>query len=144
MPRRWRLAIAIVASLSAFVALVAGSSLRPQFSAADLPEPAGWNHVIHYARAHPGQRENAAVGQSHSEPEHGLATGAAPAKSKTFLSMWMPRAVPTKWTTVSPHWDRLALPASFVAPGPGGATPAHFPAGPVNRDTSTLLCIIRC
>lgn len=143
MTRRWRWAIAIVAALSAFVALVAGSSLRPQFSAADLPEPPGWSHVTHHVRAHLGENQNAVVGQSNGDLEHGLATGAVPANSKTFLSMWMPRAVPTKWSVVSPHWDWFALPTSFVAPAAGGAG-ADFPAGPVNRDTSALLCIIRC
>ncbi|MCA2317164.1 hypothetical protein JF775_22985, partial [Mycobacterium sp. WUMAC-025] len=38
--RRWQLATAIVAALGVFVALIAGSSLRPQFAAATLPEPA--------------------------------------------------------------------------------------------------------
>src|SRR5580693_1284708 len=40
--RRRQLTTAIVAALSLFVALIAGSSLRPQFAAAALTEPAGW------------------------------------------------------------------------------------------------------
>lgn len=142
MSRRWRLAIAVLAALSVFVALVAGSSLRPKFSAAALPEPAAWAHVTHDARAHLGQRQYIAVGRSHGEPERGLVSGAVPMHSKTFLSMWMPRAMPTNWVAVSPYSDWSALPASFDAPG--GVAGLTAAIAPVSRDTATLLCIVRC
>jgi hypothetical protein len=144
--RRWWLAIAIIAALSVFVALVAGSSLRPQFAAAALPEPAAWIHATHDAPAHAGQRQHAAAAYSHSQPEHGFVTGPLPTNNKTFLSMWMPRAVPTNWSAASHHSDWLALPASFAASACplGGAAEAASAATPVNRDTSTLLCIVRC
>jgi len=141
MSRRWRLAIAVLAALSVFVALVAGSSLRPQFSATNLPEPAAWAHVTHDARGHLGQRQNIAVGQSHGGPERGLVSGAVPTNNKTFLSMWMPRAMPANWTAVSPHSDWSPLPSSFDTPGRAGLTIAIVP---VSRDTATLLCIVRC
>lgn len=142
LSRRWRLAIAVLVALSVFVALVAGSSLRPQFSAPAPPEPAAWAHVTHNARAHLGQRQYMDVGQSHDQPERGLVSGAVPTNNKTFLSMWMPRAMPTNWAAVSPHADWSALPASFIAPG--GATGLAFAHTPVSRDTPALLCVIRC
>lgn len=146
MARRWRLAIAIVAALSASVALVAGSSLRPQFAAAALPEPVAWTHATHDAPVHAGQGQHTGAVNSHSQLVHDFVTGALPTNNKTFLSMWMPRAVPTNWTAVSPHSDLWALPASFAAspyPRGGTARPAAA-ATPVNRDTSTLLCVVRC
>ncbi|MGD1283867.1 hypothetical protein ACKUUI_25395, partial [Mycobacterium seoulense] len=83
--------------------------------------------------------------RSHSQPGHRLGTGVAPTNNKTFLSMWMPRAVPTSWTALSPHSDWLALPASFAAPASApGAAGAASAATPANRDTPTLLCILRC
>ncbi|BBY03936.1 hypothetical protein MSEO_44350 [Mycobacterium seoulense] len=146
MTPRWRSAIAIIAALSVFVALVAGSSLRPRLAASTLPEPAAWTHVTHHLPAHVGQRPDIAAARSHSQPGHRLGTGVAPTKNKTFLSMWMPRAVPTNWTALSPHSDWLALPASFAAPAsaPGAAAGAASAATPANRDTPTLLCILRC
>ncbi|ETA93386.1 hypothetical protein O979_24275, partial [Mycobacterium avium subsp. paratuberculosis 10-4404] len=40
--RRWRPAIAVAAALGVFIALVAGSALRPACAAAALPEPPAW------------------------------------------------------------------------------------------------------
>lgn len=145
MARRWRLAIAMIAALSAFVALVAGSSLRPQFAAAALPEPAAWTHATHDAPAHAGQRQHSAAAYSHGHQVHGFVTRSLPTNNKTFLSMWMPRAVPTNWTAVSPHSDWWALPASFASACPlGGTAEAASAATRANGDTSTLLCIVRC
>lgn len=144
--RRWRLAIAVVAALSVFVALVTGSSLRPQFAAAALPEPAAWTHVIDAGPVHAGQHRPGVAAQSHSKPEHDVLTGAWPMNNKMFLSMWMPRAMPTNWPAVSPHSDWAVVPASLAPSASAPVRPdrAAYAAAPRTRDHSTLLCIVRC
>jgi hypothetical protein len=144
--RRWQMTIAIVAALSLFVALIAGSSLRPKFAAAELPEPAAWTHATHGAQAHASQVQLHPVAQPDSHLDHGYLPSTTPPKQKPFHSMWMTRDLPTSWTHLSPHW--LAMPGSFAASEfrPGGA---HFAASasaaaPADRDTLLQLCVVRC
>ncbi|OBH03432.1 hypothetical protein A5696_08225 [Mycobacterium sp. E2699] len=121
--RRWRSAIAIVATLGVFVALVAGSALRPQFAAAAPPEPAAWSQAIPDAGAH----------ASHD---------AAPTHKKPFHATWMTKDRPPAWSPVSPP---LVAQVSFAAFGfqPRGArpcAPAAIRAGP---DILTRFCVAR-
>jgi hypothetical protein len=146
--RRWQLTIAIVAALSLFVALVAGSSLRPQFSAAALPEPAAWTHGTQGVQAHPSRVQLHAVAQAIRHPEHASSAGSTPTNKKPFRNMWMTKDRPTIWTPLSPHSGWFALPASFGASEfqPGGAHRAASAsaAAPVDRDILTQLCVVRC
>jgi hypothetical protein len=146
--RRWQSTIAIVAALSLFVALIAGSSLRPEFAPTALPEPAAWTHGSHGVQGHASRVQLHPVAQPTSHLDHGFLPGTTPPNKKPFHSMWMTRDLPTSWTHLSPHW--LALPASFAASGfnPGGthwaASASASAAAPVDRDTLIQLCVVRC
>jgi hypothetical protein len=144
--RRWQLTIAIVAALSLFVALIAGSSLRPQFSAAALPGMAAWTHETHDVHEHAGQLQLHAAAQPVSLLDHGLSPGSTPTNKKPFHSMWMTRDRPTSWPHLSLQSGWLALPASFAASmfEPGGVQWAASAAAPDNRDNLTQLCVVRC
>jgi hypothetical protein len=144
--RRWQLTIAIVAALSLFVALIAGSSLRPQFSAAALPEPAAWTHGTDGVHAYAGQVQLHAGAGPISSLEHGSSPGSTPTNKKPFHSTWMTRDRPTSWTHFSPQSGCSALPASFAASEfqPGGADWAASAAAPDNRDNLTQFCVVRC
>ncbi|ORA84429.1 hypothetical protein BST29_05290 [Mycobacterium malmoense] len=144
--RRWQLTIAIVAVLSLFVAVIAGSSLRPQFSAATLPEPAAWTHAAQGVQAHAGPVQRHAAAQSISRLEHGVSSGSTPTNKKPFRNMWMTRDRPTSWIYLSPQSDWVALPASFAAPEfqPSGTLWAVSVAALDNRDTLTQFCVVRC
>jgi hypothetical protein len=138
--------IAIVSALSLFVALIAGSSLRPQLSAAELPGTAAWTHATQGVQAHAGQAQLHAAAQSVSHLEHGLSPGSTPTNKKPFHGMWMTRDRPTSWTHLSPQSGWFALPTSF---GPSRFQPddSHCAASPPardNRDNLTQLCAIRC
>jgi hypothetical protein len=140
------LTIAIVAAVSLFVALIAGSSLRPQFAAAALPEPAAWPHGTHGVQAHASHVQLHAAARPVSHLEHGSSASSTPTNKKPFHSMWMTRDRPTSWTNLSPNSGWSALPASFAASEfqPGGARWAASVAAPDNRDILTQLCVVRC
>jgi hypothetical protein len=126
--RRWQPAVAVVAALGLFTALIAGSSLRPQFSAPALPEPVAWSH----AAAH--------VDQPTSKPVN------KPVNKKPFHSMWMTQDRPQTWTRWSAQSARSLSTASFAPSvfAPGGArsrSPAYFPDG---QHLLTLLGVTRC
>jgi len=147
--RRWQPAVAVVAAFALFTALIAGSALRSQFSAAALPEPAAWSH----AAAHVDQL------QGHGSPQvtsrsAGCLCGIAPANKpvnkpvnkKPFHSMWMTQDRPQTWTRWSPQSARSASMASFAPSvfAPGGArsrSPAYLLDG---QDLLTRLCVTRC
>lgn len=137
--------IAIVAALTVFVALIAGSSLRPQFAAAALPEPAAWTHGTDGVQVHASQVQYYAVAQLISPLTQGVSPGSTPTNKKPFHSTWMTRDRPTSWISSSPQSGWLVLPASFVVSGfhPGGAHWAASTATPVNRDKLTQLCVAR-
>jgi len=140
--RRWRSAVAIVAAASLFIALIAGSSLRPQFAAAELPEPAAWSH----ASAHAGHVRLHAAAPSVSQLEQGSAVGSTPIKKKPFHSMWMTRDRPTTWHHSSTHSGWTGLPKSFAASEfkSGAAQSATFATAPGSRNILTQLCVARC
>jgi hypothetical protein len=140
------LTIAIVAALSLFVALIAGSSLRPQLAADALPEPVAWTHGARAVQAHSGQVRLHAVAQRISHLDHGFSPGSAPATKKPFHSMWMTQDRPTSWISLPSQSGWAALPASFAASEfqPGSAHWAASARDPVNRDILTQFCIVRC
>jgi hypothetical protein len=140
------LTIAIGAALSLFVALIAGSSLRPQLAAAAPPEPAAWTHGTQGVPAHASQVQLHAAAQPISHLDHGISPGSTPTNKKPFQSTWMTRDRPAGWTHLSLQSGWLALPTSFAAPEfqPGGAHWAASAPAPDNRDTLTQLCVVRC
>jgi hypothetical protein len=140
------LTIAIVAALGLLVALIAGSSLRPQFAAAALPEPAAWTHGTQGVQAHASQVPRLAAAPTISHLGHGFSPGTKPTNNKPFHSTWMTQDRPASWNCMSPQSDWLPLPASFAATEfqHGGAHWAISAAVPVNRDTLAQLCVVRC
>lgn len=130
--------IAIAAAASLFVALIAGSSLRPRFAAASLPEPAAWTHGSDAIQPSAAHRT--------SHLDHGMSAGSRPADKKPFHSMWMTRARPTNWAPLSLQLDWLALPASFVASQfqAGGAPWAAPATAAITRDILALVRVVRC
>jgi hypothetical protein len=144
--RRWRLTIVIVAALSLFVALVAGSSLRPNFAAAELPEPAAWTHGTQHVASHPSQLQLHTAAQSISHLKAGALPSSMPVKQKPFRGTWMTHDRPTSVIRCAPPSVWLALPASFAASGlqQGSAHGAASAATPVERDMLADLCVIRC
>ncbi len=133
MTRRWRPAIAIVAALGAFVALVAGSALRSQFAAAALPEPAAWSAGIPLAGAHAGQGQLRTPGP------------AAPTGKKPFHSTWMTKDRPPTPSRLAPPSVGSPLPVSFAALGfqPCGAQPRAPATVAADPDILTRLCVAR-
>ncbi|OBI17851.1 hypothetical protein A5713_19295 [Mycobacterium sp. E2497] len=142
MTRRRRSIVAVVSALSLFVALIAGSSLRPQFAAGTLPEPAAWTQQTQSAQTQAGHAR-ADAAQTISRADHGPATGSTSTDKKPFHSMWMTRDRPISWPPMTHQGGWLALPTSFAAaePPPVRVAPA---AVPDHRDNSTRLCVIRC
>ncbi len=136
----------MVAALSLFVALIAGSSLRPQFAAAALPEPAAWTHGTSGVHAHANLVQLHAAAQPISYLDNYFSQGSTPMNKKPFHSMWMTRDRPTSWPPSSPQSGWLALSAPFAASEfqPRGAQWAEPAAAPVNRDMLTQLCVTRC
>ena len=136
----------MVAALSVLVALIAGSSLRPQLAAAALPEPAAWTHGTQGVQAHASQVQLHAAAQPTSHLDHGFSPASAPTNKKPFHSTWMTREWPTSWTPSSPQAGWLALPVSFAASEfqPNGTHWGEPTAAPVNRDVLTQLCVTRC
>lgn len=142
--RRWHSAVALVAGISLFVALITGSALRPQLAATALPEPASWSQGAPDVGAHADQPLH---GRSPtvSHLAHHTSWGAAPTNKKPFRSMWMTKARPSTWTRLSPQSVRSSLPDSVAAlkfqprgaPYPGAADIG------ADRDILTRLCVAR-
>jgi hypothetical protein len=139
--RRWQPAIAVVAALSLFVSLIAGSALRSQFSAATLPEPAAWSQVT----------PNSVHSQTHSESpaaihlQHASSWDASPITKKPFHSMWMTHDRPDVWTRLPSYPLGSMLPASFAHTGfRSGDVHTGSPAAECgDHDVLTLLCVAR-
>jgi hypothetical protein len=144
--RRREHAAAVACALSLFVALVAGSALRPHYTTNALPEPGAWTRVVEHV-----PRDFKAV-QSVSTTGSLIALQArdsshpVPISRKPFRYVWMTRDLPANWFPLSLHSDWSALPESFVAAQfqPRGAPRAAFVGDSDNRHTSTLFYIIRC
>lgn len=135
-----------MAALGLFVALIAGWSLRPQFAAAELPEPVAWTHGTQSVQAHASYLRLRAAEQSISYRDHASAHGATPTNKKPFHSTWMARDRPTGWTPLSPQSGWLASLSPFAVSEsqlPGAHWVEPMAAG-VNRDMLTQLCVSRC
>ena len=59
--RRREHAAAVFCALSLFVALVAGSALRPHYTTNTLPEPGAWTHVVKEVRPSQAQPVSATL-----------------------------------------------------------------------------------
>jgi hypothetical protein len=144
--RRREHAAAVVCALSLFVALVAGSALRPHYTTNALPEPGAWTHAVEHDQhdvkeAQPAGATGsliAVIARADSRP--------MPFARKPFRYVWMTHDLPSDWAPLSPLSDWSALPKSFVSTrfSPRGAPRAAFAGDSDNRHASTLFCIIRC
>jgi hypothetical protein len=137
-------AVALVAGISLFVALIAGSALRPQVAATALPEPVAWSQGAPDVGAHADQPLR---GRSPtvSHLAHLTSWGAAPTNKKPFRSMWMTKERPSTWTRLSPQSVRSSVPASVAAlkfQPRGTPYPRAADVG-AKRDILTRLCIAR-
>jgi hypothetical protein len=144
--RRRKHAAAIVGALSLFVALVAGSALRPHYTTTVLPEPQARTHAVQHVQPDasrvPPDRATASV-------EYVIAGNkrlSAPISRKPFRNVWMTHDLPSNWDPLSPRTDWSVLPKTFAAAQfqPRGAPWGASTADAVNRHTSSLFCIIRC
>jgi hypothetical protein len=144
--RRREHAAAVVCALTLFLALVAGSALRPHYSANSLPEPAAWAHTVKHVQPDHSYSHPLSATPALKYLEAGSRVHSAPTSRKPFRNVWMTRDVPTNWDPLSPQTDWSVLPKTFDAAqfqlrgAPGGASTADA----VNRHTSSLFCIIRC
>jgi hypothetical protein len=139
-------AAAVVCALSLFVALVAGSALRPHYTTNALPEPAAWTHTVEHVRHDFNQvRPVSATGSLIALKANG-SSRPLPIARKPFRYVWMTHDLPSNWVPLSPlsHWS--ALPKSFVSEQfqPRGAPCTAFAGDSNTRHTSTLFCISRC
>ncbi|MEM6109254.1 hypothetical protein AAHS21_23910 [Mycobacterium sp. 050272] len=139
--RRRQAAIAVIAALSLFASLIAGSALRSQFSAATLPEPAAWSQSTPNS-GHP-QSDSAFTMAVHLQ--QGSSWDASPVNKKPFHSMWMTRDRPDLWTRISAHSLLSVLPVSFAGSGfRFGGVPDGTPAPECHKqEILTLLCVAR-
>jgi hypothetical protein len=145
--RRREHAAAVVCALALFLALVAGSALRPHYTANSLPEPAAWAHSVRdvqpdYSYSHPLSATPALKYLKSGSRAH-----PAPTSRKPFRYVWMTHDLPSNWDPLSPQTDWSVLPKTFAAAQfqPRGAPWGASTADAVNRHTSSsLFCIIRC
>lgn len=146
--RRWQLATAIAAALGVFVALVAGSSLRPPFAASTLPEPAAWSGTTPHVDAPAGSMRPEGRFSAISQPALAAPRSSAPShktNTKPFRNMWMTKERPLTWNRLSPQSALSPMPVTF---SPLGLAPydaqSRAPAGIfADRDILTRLCIAR-
>jgi hypothetical protein len=144
--RRREHAAAVVCALSLFVALVAGSALRPHYTTNALPEPGAWTHAVEHVQ-HDFKRVQpvSATGSLIALKARG-SLRPVPIARKPFRYVWMTHDLPSNSAPLSPRSGWSALPKSFVSAQfqPRGAPCAAFAGDSDNRHTSTLFCIIRC
>lgn len=141
--RRWQSAIAVVAALAAFTALITGSSLRSTFSAAALPEPAAWSAGVgasaELTHGRPAVRNQSAVAASR------FGAPANKTNKKPFGGAWTTKERPPTWNRTSAQSVLTTAPLSFTPIGfaPTGA-PSRAPAAiPSDRDILTQICVAR-
>lgn len=144
--RRREHAAAVVCALTLFLALVAGSALRPHYTANSLPEPAAWAHTVRdvqpdYIYSHPLSAAPASMYLKSGSRAHSV-----PTSRKPFRYVWMTHDLPSNWDPLSPQTDRSVLPKTVAAAQfqPRGAPWGSSTADAVSRHTSSLFCIIRC
>lgn len=144
--RRYEHAAAVVCALSLFVALVAGSALRPHYTTNALPEPAAWIHpgerVQHYSQ----QPQPISAAPSLSTQQARSGSQPMPISRKPFRYVWMTHDLPSNWVPLSPQLDWSELPKSFISAQfqARGTAWAEFGRDPDHRTTATLYSIIRC
>ena len=142
------MAIAIVAALGVFVALVAGSSLRPQFAASALPEPAAWSSATPGVGAHAGLTHAPGGVSAVAQPAMAASRSSTPADTtnkKPFHSMWMTKERPLSWNRLSPQSALSPMP---MTSSPFGSAPddaqSRAPAAILTeRDILTHICVAR-
>jgi hypothetical protein len=144
--RRREHAAAVVCSLSLFVALVAGSALRPHYTTNALPEPGPWTHAVQHVQHDFKEVQPVSAAGSLIALKARGSSRPVPIARKPFRYVWMTHDLPSNWVPLSPLSGWLALPKSFVSAQfqPRGAPCAAFAGDSDNRHTSTLFCIIRC
>ena len=144
--RRREHAAVVVCALSLFVALVAGSALRPHYTSNALPEPGAWAHTVEHVRHDFKQMQTVrATGSLIALKARGNSRP-VPNARKPFRYVWMTHDLPSNWIPLSSLSDWSALPKSFVSAQfqPRGSPCAAFAGDSNSRHTSTLFCIIRC
>ena len=139
-------AAAVACALSLFVALVAGSALRPHYTTNALPEPAAWTHTVERVQHDFNQARPVSATGSLIALKASGSSRPVPIARKPFRYVWMTHDLPSNWVPLSPLLNWSALPKSFVSAQfqPGGAPCAAFAGDSDTRQTSTLFCIIRC
>jgi hypothetical protein len=144
--RRREHAAAVVCALTLFLALVAGSALRPHYTGNSLPEPAAWAHTVRDARPAHSYSHPLSATPALRSLKSGSRAHSAPNSRKPFRYVWMTRDLPSNWNPLSPQSDWSVLPKTFAAAQfqPRGAPWGAATADGANRHTSSLFCIIRC
>jgi hypothetical protein len=144
--RRREHAAAVVCALSLFVALVAGSALRPHYTTNALPEPGAWTHAVEHVQHDSKEAQSVSATGSLIVLKARDGSRPVPISRKPFRYVWMTHDLPSNWVPLSPHSNWSVLPKSFDSEEfqPRGAPCAAFAGDSDNRHTSTLFCIIRC
>jgi hypothetical protein len=144
--RRREHASAVVSALSLFVALVAGSALRPHYTTNALPEPGAWTHAVEHVQHDFKKVQSVSVTGSLIALQARGSSRPVPISRKPFRYVWMTRELPSNWFPLSPRSDWSVLPKSFDSAvfQPRRAPCAASAEDSDNRDTSTLFCILRC
>jgi hypothetical protein len=144
--RRREHAAAVVCALSLFVALVAGSALRPHYTTNALPEPGAWTHAVEHVHHDFKEVQSVSPTGSLIALKAWGSSRPVPISRKPFRYVWMTRDLPSNWVPLSPHSNWSVLPKSFDSAQfqPRGAPYAAFAGDSDNRHTSTLVCILRC
>jgi hypothetical protein len=131
------LAVALVAALGVFTAVVTGWAARgSSVAGAALPQPAT---VSQGAHAGPAQSAERAAAAGHSLRSD------SPTNQKFTKNAWMTRERPPTWPRLAPEAVWSPLPASLVASGvpPGNAHSGTPAPAEVDRDLLTHLCVAR-
>jgi hypothetical protein len=144
--RRRQHAAAVVCALSLFVALVAGSALRPHYTANALPEPGASTHTVEHVQRDNSRAQPASDTGSVSALQARVSPRPVPISRKPFSYVWMTHDLPSNWAALSPPSGWSALPKSFNSAQfeSRGAPWAAFARDPDIPQTPTLFCIIRC
>ena len=144
--RRREHAAAVVCAVTLFLALVAGSALRPHYTANSLPEPAAWAHTVKDVQPDCSYSHPLSATPALKYLKSGSRAHSAPTSRKPFRYVWMTHDLPSNWDPLSPQTDWSVLPKTFAAAQfqPRGAPWGASTADAVNRHPSSLFCIIRC
>jgi hypothetical protein len=140
--RRWRPAVAVAAALVVFVALIAGSAVRPHAAVAP-PGPAAWSPTASAASMPTAQRHLGPPVQATRVVSARLSPRPSSLPPRPLHRMWMTRDLPTPFTRlpVQPTWPPVLASLNAFRPSAGrpGASAAGFADLSVTR-----LCVARC